>query len=238
MRRFNRLWTLFTLAAGIITAQITQVPPNTAATVIGSVAINGDITPASAGAYDAGTATMPLRNIYFSGASGTPGTNNFELTGTSTSGTRVVTFQDATGTLPICASYSVSNNGTNFTVNGTAGIAIPAAVTASVVLFALPAKGRVLGVSEKTSTAWSGTGFTSFAETIGDSVGGTTHYNSNSYDLDAAVSNTNFQNSGALFKSGSYAGSNVLAVITANQNLNANTITGVTVIEACWVVLP
>lgn len=234
VRRFSLLLVL----AGALAAQISQVPSTPTSVSISSVAISSDVTPTAAGTIDVGTALLPFRNIYIAGSSGTPGTNNFEITGTSTSGTRVVQLPNASGTLPGCSIYTVSNNGTNFTVNGVAGIAIPAAVTASPVLFALPAKGRVLGVSEKTTTAWSGTGFTSFAETIGDSVGGTTYYNSNAYDLDAAVGNTNFQNTAGLFKSASYAGSNVVVVITANQNLNTNAITGVTDIEVCWVTLP
>jgi len=136
-----------------------------------------------------------------------------------------------------CNKYTLTNNGTNWTVNGVVGAAIAANTTQSVTLFALPTRGKVQGITEKTTTAWSGTGFTSFAETIGDSVGGTTFYSAVSYDLDAAVGNTNFQDT-ALFKSATFAGSNVQAVLTANQNLNTNTITGVTDIDVCWVSLP
>jgi hypothetical protein len=138
-----------------------------------------------------------------------------------------------------CAKYTLSNNGTNWTVavNGgtpAVGAAISGAATQSVVLFALPSNGIVTGADIKTTTAWSGTGFTLLTTTLGDSVGGATLYDSVPYDLAATVTNTNFFDS-SLFKHGSYAGSNVVAALTANQNLNANTITGAVDFRVCWV---
>jgi hypothetical protein len=169
-------------------------------------------------------------------------TANTFLGGPSSAGPTAPTFRAiAAADLPtstaVCSLYTLSNNGTNWTVNGVPGIAIPSAMSSSPVLFALPARGKILWSTVKTTTAWSGTGFTSFGITIGDSVGGTTFYTSSSYDMFVAVSNTNFQDS-VMFKSATFAGSNVVAVLTANQNLNANTITGVTAIDVCSVVIP
>ena len=148
-----------------------------------------------------------------------------------------------------CRTYTLSNNGTNFLVNSTTGIAIPASTAASVVLFPLPAKGMLQSLRIKSTTAWTGTGFTSATISIGDSVGGTTYYTSTTYDMHAATGNTNFQEAASGFTAAgttvpllhtadTYAGSNVIAALTANQNWNANPLTGVTDITACWITLP
>ncbi len=73
---------------------------------LSSVAINASLLPGSAGSINVGSGTLPWGDIYLSGASSTPGTNNFRLTGTSTSGTRALTLPDASGT--ICLQGSVS----------------------------------------------------------------------------------------------------------------------------------
>lgn len=132
-----------------------------------------------------------------------------------------------------CTVYTINNNGANWTVNGVVGAAIAAATTQSVTLFALPSNGIVIGVDVHGTTGWSGTGFTALSATVGDSVGGTTFYESTSFDLTTS-GNTAFVNS-VLFKHATYAGSNVVLALTANQNLNANTITGVTDVRACYV---
>ncbi len=64
------------------------------------------ITPAGT-TFDIGSSTYPFRYIYFSGASGTPGTNNFQLTGTSTGGTRTITAPDANSIIP--QAYTCTN---------------------------------------------------------------------------------------------------------------------------------
>ncbi len=76
---------------------------NTALSNLASVAINTSLLAGTAGAVDVGSATKPFGNLYFSGSSLTPGTNNFEITGTSTSGTRVITCPDASTTIPIAS---------------------------------------------------------------------------------------------------------------------------------------
>jgi len=64
-----------------------------------SVALNTALLPDAAAADDFGSATLPFKDLWFAGSSATPGTNNFQITGVSTSGTRVATFPDSTGTL-------------------------------------------------------------------------------------------------------------------------------------------
>lgn len=70
---------------------------------ISNIAANGVLTcnsqPGTAGVADWGASGFSWRNIFFSGASGTPGTNDFEITGTSTGGHRVITFPDASITV-------------------------------------------------------------------------------------------------------------------------------------------
>ena len=55
---------------------------------------SGDILPGTTG-FDLGSATLPVADFFLSGTSGTPGTNNFKVTGASTSGTRIFTLPDA-----------------------------------------------------------------------------------------------------------------------------------------------
>ena len=74
---------------------------NAALSNLASVAINTALLPNAAGTIDFGSATLPWRDYFLAGSSGTPGTNNFRITGASTSGTRVVTLPDASTTLPV-----------------------------------------------------------------------------------------------------------------------------------------
>lgn len=57
--------------------------------------------PSAAAGSDVGSATLPWKDLWFAGSSGTPGTNNFKLTGASTGGTRTITFPDASGTVTL-----------------------------------------------------------------------------------------------------------------------------------------
>lgn len=66
---------------------------------LASVALNTALLPDAAAADDIGSATLPFKEIYLAGTSGTPGTNNFKITGASTSGTRTITLGDADGTV-------------------------------------------------------------------------------------------------------------------------------------------
>ena len=74
-----------------------------------SVALNTALLPDVAAADDFGSATLPFKDLFFAGSSGTPGTNNFKITGASTSGTRVITFPDSTGT--VLNNFSVIDGG-------------------------------------------------------------------------------------------------------------------------------
>ena len=60
---------------------------------------SGDVLPAATG-KDLGSATLPFAEFYFSGTSSTPATNNFKLTGASTSGTRTITAPDSAAIIP------------------------------------------------------------------------------------------------------------------------------------------
>ncbi len=143
---------------------------------------------------------------------------------------------------PSCTLYTLANNGTNWTtaVNSappTTGLAIASADTQDVPLFGLPPRGTITGIREKTTAAWTGTGFTSLNLSVGDSAGGPAFYTPPSYNLTAAATNTNFRNT-PLFLSATDAGSNVTAHITANAALNSAAITGAVAIDVCWVTLP
>ena len=68
--------------------------------------------PVTAGTVDVGSAALPFRYLYFAGGSGTPGTNNFQITGTSTSGTRVFTLPNFNGTAATLAGTETLTNKT------------------------------------------------------------------------------------------------------------------------------
>lgn len=124
-----------------------------------------------------------------------------------------------------------------YTVTGASLTA--AATTQNIILFALSSRAKIVGITMKSTIAFSATGLASMTVDIGDSVGGNTFYTAVAYNLFAAVSNTNFSDGpGPIYKSATFAGSNVLAHFTANQNMNANPITGSVGIDVCTVTLP
>jgi hypothetical protein len=97
-----------------------------------NVAINTALLPDAAAADDFGSATLPFKDLFFAGSSGTPGTNNFKITGASTSGTRVITIPDATDTLVGKATTDTFTNKTwdcNGTGNSCSNIDMSADVT-------------------------------------------------------------------------------------------------------------
>jgi hypothetical protein len=113
-----------------------------------------------------------------------------------------------------------------------------AATSQNIALFTHPsAKTKVTGVSLKTNTAFSGSGLSSLVMTVGDDCCGTTLYTSTNYNLLTAVANANFQDT-AVFHGSGVPASHVIAAVTANQNLNASTITGEVDVDVCWVVVP
>ncbi|MDA3806297.1 MAG: hypothetical protein PF440_00145 [Thiomicrorhabdus sp.] len=83
---------------------------NKALSNLASVALNTALLPDAAAADDFGSAILPFKDMFFAGTSGVPGTNNFKITGASTSGTRVITFPDSTGT--VLNDVSVIDGGT------------------------------------------------------------------------------------------------------------------------------
>jgi hypothetical protein len=153
-----------------------------------------------------------------------------------------LTALSAPTSVPSCTVYALSNNGSSWTtsVNGATAMAGPPLAYSTlqdVPLFALPSKGTITGIREKTTVAFSGAGFTAFSLWIGDTVGGPAFYTPASYDLTAAPGNTNFLST-QLFKSATDAGSTVIAHLSANAVLNSAPITGSVDIDVCWVTLP
>jgi hypothetical protein len=95
---------------------------------LASVAIATALIPASAGGLDFGSTSKPWANIWFSGASGTPGTNQFELTGTSTGGVRTVTFPDKSGTVAMTVDIPSVTNFATKALDNLASVAIATAL--------------------------------------------------------------------------------------------------------------
>ncbi len=94
---------------------------NTALSNLTGVAINTTLLPGVAGAVNLGSATFPFGDIFIAGTSGTPGTNNFRITGASTSGTRTITLPDATGTVCLTTGNCAGAGGGVTTSGGTIG---------------------------------------------------------------------------------------------------------------------
>jgi hypothetical protein len=160
----------------------------------------------------------------------------------------------AGSTVPSCSVYTLSNNGSNFTVAVNRGTAlpvltIPSSTIASVVLFPLSAKSEIDSITTKTTSAWSSSGMTTATSTVGDSAGTGKSYTSTAYNLMAVVGNTNFQsartgfsvsgtNAPLLASKVTYGGSNVIATLTSNQNWNTAPVSGTTDYAVCWKTLP
>jgi hypothetical protein len=94
---------------------------NTSLSNLTSVAINTSLLPGST-TIDLGSSSAPFRNLYLSGSSATPGTNNFTITGVATAG-RTITLPDASGT--VCLNNSAScgfttGSGSAYTQGGNA----------------------------------------------------------------------------------------------------------------------
>ena len=82
-----------------------QIINGPAASAVGLTALG----PNAAGTVDEGSRTLPFRYVFFAGGSGTPGTNNFEVTGTATAA-RTITFPDASDTVvELAAAQALSN---------------------------------------------------------------------------------------------------------------------------------
>ena len=129
--------------------------------------------------------------------------------------------------MPSCTTYSVAYSNAAFSA---------AASSVPVTLAALPARGKILGVNIKHSTAFAGTGVTSVVVSVGD---GNTPYNqyASQFDIFQAVSATAFQDS-SQFKTTTMAASNIVAWFTANVNFGTVLTAGAVDISICTVVLP
>jgi hypothetical protein len=72
---------------------------DTALSNLASVAINAALIPGTAGALDIGSTAKPWADVWMAGTSGTPGTNQFKITGAATGGLKTITIPDLTGTM-------------------------------------------------------------------------------------------------------------------------------------------
>lgn len=145
---------------------------------------------------------------------------------------------------PTCALYTVSVSGSTWSVNGLSYTAtLPLAFQYIYFLDSMPPNSIVTGISLKTTTAFSGSGFTSIVATIGDGLGvGTppaneTWYTYAPYNVMTAVSNVNHQEY-QLFKAPqSIAVGQMFMNFRANQNFSAASLTGAVNINVCWAVM-
>ncbi len=89
---------------------------------LGSVAINTSLLPGSAGGADLGSGTLPFGQLFLSGTSASPASNNFKLTGAATAA-RTITLPDASGTVAVSASGNIALSATgNISFTGTLGV--------------------------------------------------------------------------------------------------------------------
>jgi len=78
---------------------------------LASVAINAALIPGTAGALDFGSTAKPWADLWFAGTSGTPGTNQFKITGAATGGVKTITVPDKSGYMLLTAAASVIDGG-------------------------------------------------------------------------------------------------------------------------------
>jgi len=173
---------------------------NTALSNLASVAINAALIPSSAAGLDFGSATKPWKDLWLAGTSGTPGTNNFQITGVATAA-RVVTLQDATQTVAT-------------TTNCTYGVPLTGCAFKS---------GRVSAITTSTDTDiyTCGTGKRCI-------VSGQSLYNNNSgtvnYYFEVKVSGTYYRNQSAIAMAGSVASTPAIPIMfEAGEAIAINT---------------
>lgn len=141
--------------------------------------------------------------------------------------------------VPLVAKWIVTNSTTNLQITQPTGttslVAKAAAVTQSVVLFALPAKSTILSCTIKSDTAFTGT--TTLVGTIGI-TGTLTACVSTPYDLKAAVSNTNLAITLPTTPVLSWAGTNLILALTSTIDNISSISAGAVQIQLVYTILP
>jgi hypothetical protein len=95
-----------TLTNKTLTSPVVTTP------TITSAAITTDLHSTTAGISTLGTTALPFATLYLGGASGTPATNQFLMTGTSTSGVRTITLPDASITVSGAVAQTCASSAT------------------------------------------------------------------------------------------------------------------------------
>lgn len=143
------------------------------------------------------------------------------------------------GAIPQSGKWNVANSGANLVITdplgGTATVAKAAAVTQSVTVFALPAKAMVLSCVVKTGTAFTGT--TTLTATLGI-TGTLTACVSTPYNLQAAVTATNFSVVLPTTPIVSYAGTNLILALTSTVQNISSISAGSVDVTITWQTLP
>jgi len=184
---------------GPLTGNVTGNVSGTAAEFTGD--LTGDVT-------SSGMATT----LSLSGAvAGTYGSNvksaivTVDTKGRVTDISEVDAMGAPTNPVPSCLKYTISY-----------AAMIEAAVTGDYLVVALPARGKLMGATMKTSTAFSGAGFTTLTASLGDSTDQYAY--SGHYNLLTAVGDTHFYDV-LQYKSTTFAADEIRIYVTANQNL-------------------
>src|ERR1041385_3329615 len=137
------------------------------------------------------------------------------------------------------AKWTVANSGSNFLISNpdgtTSTVAKAAQITQSVTVFALPANGKILDCTVKTTTAFTGT--TTLTSTLGV-TGSLTGCIGTAYDMKAAVSNTNFSVALPATPIVSFAGTNVILALTSTIDNLSSISAGAISIWLTWSTLP
>jgi hypothetical protein len=143
-----------------IDSAVTATAASRALDNLASVALNTALLPDAAAADDFGSATLPFKDIYIAGSSGTPGTNNFKITGASTSGTRVITLPNATVTLNAAGDLSGNTLAAGVTASSLTSVGTLTRLTVSGV-----AVGPILTVTSSATGYTNGGGTVEFGRT-------------------------------------------------------------------------
>ena len=186
---------------GAATACLGQTVVNGSRTVKGTLAVSGSTsavdfsqaastTPAMSGTSLPATCTVG--NVYFK-TDANPGQNLYFCTATNT-------WSQMTGGT-VCAKYTVTTGGGNWTVNGSNAGALAASTSQTITLAnnAIPAGGQITALRVKHSTSFSGTSITALTVSLGD--GTTSNIYAPAFDVYQTAGNTVFYDDGGAFAS-------------------------------------